>query len=132
MENKLRKPDHMVGPFGVLSVGMTIVTFVYAACGFFGYIVYGEHTQGSITLNLPNTTMFTIVKALLIFVIYSGFVIQQYVIVDMLWPPLKKLMKLENMSFCVDFAAEAVFRTLLVLLECKLLITLLRSVSFLY
>lgn len=73
----------MIGPFGVLSQGMTLVTFVYGACGFVGYvssrvgglsnfyssflsnletltalfqITYGDKVQGSITLNLPSTT----------------------------------------------------------------------------
>uniref|UniRef100_A0A1I7SGQ3 Aa_trans domain-containing protein n=1 Tax=Bursaphelenchus xylophilus TaxID=6326 RepID=A0A1I7SGQ3_BURXY len=119
MENKLKRPASMIGPFGVLSVGMTIVTFVYAACGFFGYAVYGNNVQGSITLNLPNETAFTGVKALLIFVIYSGFVIQQYVIVDMVWPRLKKVIHLDHLSYWPDFLCEAIFRTLLVLIECK-------------
>ncbi|CAD5211190.1 unnamed protein product [Bursaphelenchus okinawaensis] len=117
MENKLKRPENMIGSFGVLSVGMSIVTCVYAACGFFGYAVYGEHVAGSITLNLPTTVPFTIVKGFLIFVIYSGFVIQQYVIVDMIWPRLKKVIRLDHLSYWPDFACEAIFRTLLVLLE---------------
>ena len=55
MENKLKRPENMVGPFGVLSTGMGLVSVVYASCGFFGYITYGNKVEGSITLNLPNS-----------------------------------------------------------------------------
>ena len=54
MENKLKHPEKMVGPFGVLSSVMGIVTFIYASCGFLGYLTYGKEVEGSITLNLPN------------------------------------------------------------------------------
>ncbi|KAI6239765.1 Aa-trans domain-containing protein [Aphelenchoides fujianensis] len=122
MENKLKKPENMVGSFGVLSQGMGLVTFVYAICGFFGYITYGDAVQGSITLNLPNTSMFYVVKGLLIFVIYTGFVIQQYVIVDMCWPALKRRLRIADDAKCVGFAAEAAFRTCLVIGELLLAI----------
>uniref|UniRef100_A0A914DCA1 Amino acid transporter transmembrane domain-containing protein n=1 Tax=Acrobeloides nanus TaxID=290746 RepID=A0A914DCA1_9BILA len=54
MENKLKYGADMVGFNGVLSTGMSLVTIIYAASGFYGYITYGDKVQGSITLNLPN------------------------------------------------------------------------------
>lgn len=54
LENKLKHPDKMVGPCGVLSCGMTMVTLTYCLCGLLGYSTYGENVQGSITLNLPD------------------------------------------------------------------------------
>ncbi|CAI4229590.1 unnamed protein product [Auanema sp. JU1783] len=56
LENKLRHPQDMIGFTGVLSTGMSLVSIVYTYCGFFGYITYGQDVQGSITLNLPDTT----------------------------------------------------------------------------
>ena len=38
---------------GVLNTSMTIVSCLYIAVGFFGYLKYGEAVTGSITLNLP-------------------------------------------------------------------------------
>ena len=55
MENKLKYPEDMLGFCGVLSTGMSLITVIFAACGFFGYITYGNDVKGSITLNLPNT-----------------------------------------------------------------------------
>jgi amino acid permease len=40
MENRLKHPKKMLGPFGVLSQGMFLVTLVYASCGFFGYVSF--------------------------------------------------------------------------------------------
>jgi amino acid permease len=55
MENKITNPSDMTGYVGVLSTGMSLVTIVYAACGFYGYQAYGVDTKGTITLNLPDT-----------------------------------------------------------------------------
>ncbi|CAJ0560191.1 unnamed protein product, partial [Mesorhabditis spiculigera] len=55
LENQLRDRARMNGPFGVLSLGMSTTTFIYALCGFAGYRVYGNNVQGSITLNMPHT-----------------------------------------------------------------------------
>ncbi|KAI1712336.1 transmembrane amino acid transporter protein [Ditylenchus destructor] len=92
LENKLKHPPSMVGPFGVLSVGMSLVSTVYAGSGFFGYITYGTDVKGSITLNLPQQAAFTAVKLVLTLVVYFGFVIQQYVIVDIIWPKIIRRM----------------------------------------
>ena len=53
LENQMRTPRDMRGWNGVLNTSMTIVTCLYIAVGFFGYLKYGESVQGSITLNLP-------------------------------------------------------------------------------
>ncbi|KAE9547385.1 hypothetical protein FO519_009405 [Halicephalobus sp. NKZ332] len=89
LENKLKYPEKMVGPFGVLSLGSVTITFAYASCGFLGYITYGDKAKGSVTLNLPEQPQFTAVKILLVLVVYFSFVIEQYVIVETTWPVIK-------------------------------------------
>ena len=54
LENKMKTPKDMRGWNGVLNTGMTMVTCLYIAVGFFGYLKYGENVVGSITLNLPS------------------------------------------------------------------------------
>ena len=54
LENKMKTPTDMRGWNGVLNTGMTMVTCLYIAVGFFGYLKYGEDVLGSITLNLPS------------------------------------------------------------------------------
>lgn len=44
----------MMGWTGVLNTSMTIVTSLYVAVGFYGYLKYGDDVKSSITLNLPQ------------------------------------------------------------------------------
>lgn len=57
LENSMKTPQHFVGICGVLSKGMSGVTFVYIILGFLGYLCYGSQVKGSITLNLPVDEM---------------------------------------------------------------------------
>ncbi|TMS35870.1 hypothetical protein L596_003167 [Steinernema carpocapsae] len=116
MENKLKHPEDMVGPVGVLSTGMSLVTIAYAATGFFGYITYGDSIEGSITLNLPSTPLYIVVKVLLTLVVYFGFVIQQYVVVEMLWPSIKERVLEPRVSKRTHIFFEFGFRFFLVLI----------------
>lgn len=54
LENNMKTPKNFLGFFGVLNVGMGGVTLVYILLGFLGYLKYGDATQASITLNLPQ------------------------------------------------------------------------------
>lgn len=54
LENNMKTPQHFIGCPSVLNIGMTIVVVLYSTVGLFGYLKYGDKTQGSITLNLPN------------------------------------------------------------------------------
>lgn len=54
LENNMKTPKNFGGMFGVLNIGMFIVTIMYAIMGFFGYVKYGDKALGSITLNIPK------------------------------------------------------------------------------
>ena len=54
IENQMKTPEDMRGWNGVLNMNMAMVTSLYMAVGFFGYLKYGEDVLGSITLNLPS------------------------------------------------------------------------------
>lgn len=49
----MKVPEDFDRRFGVLNVGMCIVTTIFITTGFFGYLKYGEDVMGSLTLNLP-------------------------------------------------------------------------------
>uniref|UniRef100_A0A914ZA79 Amino acid transporter transmembrane domain-containing protein n=1 Tax=Panagrolaimus superbus TaxID=310955 RepID=A0A914ZA79_9BILA len=116
MENKLKNPKNMIGPLGVLSTGMSLVSVIYAACGFFGYITYGNSVEGSITLNLPNSVQFNIVKIFLTLVVSFGFMIQQYVIVEMTWPSLRQNILNAKFPKAPNVPFELLYRAMLVIL----------------
>lgn len=53
VENNMKNPQRFLGCPGVLNCAMGIVVLLYAVIGFFGYLVYGDKTEASVTLNLP-------------------------------------------------------------------------------
>lgn len=54
LENNMKTPTHFIGCPSVLNIGMAFVVCLYASVGLFGYLRYGELTEPSITLNLPD------------------------------------------------------------------------------
>jgi len=54
LQSEMKKPEQFTKPFGVLNVGMTIVTSLVLVMGFLGYLKYGDEVEGSLTLNLPQ------------------------------------------------------------------------------
>lgn len=53
----MKTPKSFGTSFGVLNVGMVVITILYAFFGFVGYWKYGKDSDESITLNLPSTDM---------------------------------------------------------------------------
>merc|ERR1719411_1570839 len=93
LENQMKTPRDMRGWNGVLNTSMAIVTCLYVAVGFFGYLKYGDEVKGSITLNLPveqSTAQFAILmQSLVVFMSYS---LQFYVPITLVLPQLKSIL----------------------------------------
>lgn len=54
LKNEMRNPNQFGKSYGVLNVGMILVTISYVVIGEIGYWKYGEETAGSLTVNLPT------------------------------------------------------------------------------
>ncbi|KAK5973773.1 Proton-coupled amino acid transporter 4 [Trichostrongylus colubriformis] len=98
LENKMKHPSEMRGWTGVLTTGITLVTTVYAGCGFFGYITYGENVKGSITLNMDHSGLNLGMKALLALVVYTGYLLQLYTLTTSLRPSVMRLIERTSSS----------------------------------
>ncbi|VVC27247.1 Amino acid transporter, transmembrane domain [Cinara cedri] len=86
LENNMKTPASFGGTTGVLNVGMTAITIMYVAMGFFGYVKYGLDTQGSVTLNIPkNEILSQLVKIIFAFAIFITYALQAYVPVEIIW-----------------------------------------------
>ncbi|KAE9548191.1 hypothetical protein FO519_008600 [Halicephalobus sp. NKZ332] len=88
LENKIKKSEQMLGFTGVISTGMSTVTVIYSLCGFLGFITYGDRVKGSIALNLPEDLIFSIVRGCLALVVFTGFAIQQYAVIEVTFPTI--------------------------------------------
>lgn len=89
LENNMKEPEALGGSHGVLNTGMVIVTSLYVAVAFYGYLKYGAAIQGSITLNLPQTILGNIVCLSYALAIFLSYPIQFYVPIQVMWPTLK-------------------------------------------
>lgn len=86
VENSMAKPQQFLGCPGVLNTAMGTVITLYAVIGFFGYVRYGELSEGSVTLNLPTEDIMAKIAQLLIaLAILFTFGLQFYVPMDILW-----------------------------------------------
>lgn len=97
LENQMRTPADMRGWNGVLNTSMVIVSCLYIAVGFFGYLKYGDAVAGSITLNLPvNEFLATLVKVMMSLAVFFTYALQFYVPVDLLNPFIQRRITPEN------------------------------------
>ncbi|CAH1647834.1 unnamed protein product [Spodoptera littoralis] len=86
LENNMKTPTHFIGCPGVLNTGMFFVVSLYAFTGFFGYLKYGDNTQSSITLNLPQEeALGQCVKLMIAVAIFFTYSLQFYVPMEIIW-----------------------------------------------
>ncbi|KAF4529003.1 hypothetical protein B566_EDAN017432 [Ephemera danica] len=122
LQNEMKRPKKFATPFGVLNIGMTLVTTLFVVIGFLGYLQYGEQVQGSVTLNLPATSILAqVVKVVVSLALMFTYALQFYVPVDILWPDVRRHFFPQDESLSVferpsRAIPEIAFRTLLVLI----------------
>lgn len=83
---EMQYPEHLSGINGVLNTSMSIIAILYMGMGFFGYAKYGQFVQGSITLNLPQTTLNEMVRIIFAVAIGLSYSLQFYVPWTIIWP----------------------------------------------
>jgi proton-coupled amino acid transporter len=111
----------------VIYSAMTCIVSLYASFSIIGYLVYGNNLQSSVTLNLcardPITAFFFVLAKLLYGVaIFTSFLLQFYVPMDFIEPPLYAKLKLDYLTYkfpkfhgVIQTTIKLGFRTILVL-----------------
>ncbi|XP_044257487.1 proton-coupled amino acid transporter 1-like [Tribolium madens] len=113
LQNEMKKPSDFKKPFGVLNVGMSVVTILYILIGSLSYLKYGECIKGSVTLNLPTSDVLAqSVKIIISLGILFTYALQFYIAVEIMYPNVQKL--LGPVKYPVF--AELTFRSVLVLI----------------
>nr|AKN21655.1 slc36a-2 [Schmidtea mediterranea] len=103
IQNKMKYPERYVTRAGVINTAMVTVVCLYAAMGFYGFLKFGENTQGSITLNLKDAPSWLIpIQPLFVFSILVSYLLQIYIPVFICSKLIKKLECHQNKSSLVQ------------------------------
>ncbi|XP_017784904.1 PREDICTED: proton-coupled amino acid transporter 1 [Nicrophorus vespilloides] len=86
LKNEMKNPSSFQKPFGVLNIGMFLVTILYTTLGSMAFLTYGEDVKGSVTINLPDTPLGTAVRVIIPTAILLSYALQFYIAVDIMWP----------------------------------------------
>ncbi|CAG9816183.1 unnamed protein product [Phaedon cochleariae] len=86
LENNMATPKQFRGAFGVLNIGMTLVTIIYVGMAMMGYWKYGDKIESSITLNFPpGDVLAKVIRIMYSIAIYISYGLQGYVPVQIIW-----------------------------------------------
>ncbi|CAM1316421.1 Uncharacterised protein g6751 [Pycnogonum litorale] len=89
VENRMKTPEAFGGLTGVLNTGMVLIACSYISVGFYGYLKYGNNILPSITLNLPTTTLFIVVRLGFCLAVFLSIGVQYYVAHEIIFTFLK-------------------------------------------
>ncbi|KAH9488160.1 hypothetical protein Btru_064906 [Bulinus truncatus] len=99
IRSKMQNMYDFGGWNGLLSLGMVIITAIYSAIGFYGYLRFGADTATTITLNLPQKNwLYVSVTILFIVAMIISVGVQFYVPITIIWPAIEKHMDLNKSS----------------------------------
>ncbi|KAJ8974872.1 hypothetical protein NQ317_002645 [Molorchus minor] len=85
LENNMKTPKRFRGAFGVLNIGMGIVTVIYVGMAMMGYWKYGDRIKPTITLNFPNSEILAQgIRILYSIAIYISYGLQGFVPVQII------------------------------------------------
>lgn len=51
----MEHPEDFDSPFGVMNIGMVIITVMYVSLGFFAYWRFGEKIDGPVTVSFAES-----------------------------------------------------------------------------
>ncbi|XP_060086062.1 proton-coupled amino acid transporter 3-like [Ylistrum balloti] len=115
IRSRMKSTKHFDGWNGVLGLALVMVVSFHVACGFFGYLKFGELTQVNYILNLTEDGWISkSLKILSFLTSYLTIGTVVFVIVEMLWTYLKE--KFTNAI--VQNYGEYICRGILLILSC--------------
>lgn len=114
IKKDMAEPGAFGGKIGVLNTSMTVVSALYTAIGFFGFLKFGESVTANIALNLDPSPANEALRIMFAFAIYLSYPLQFYVPFNILWPAIVEKYELRGNDHrnYYEFAARAFFITL--------------------
>ncbi|KAH8336143.1 hypothetical protein KR074_004220 [Drosophila pseudoananassae] len=114
LKNSMAKTEQFEMTLGVLNVGMFLVSVMFLFAGSVGYMKWGEDVGGSLTLNLGDTILAQVVKAMVSMGVMFGYPLQFFVAIQIMWPRVKQSFRIDEEKRCLF--GELLFRTSMVLI----------------
>lgn len=109
----MKNPSNFSRPIGVLNVGVGMQTVLFLSLGIFGYWQYGDKSQGSLTLNLPDDEWLAqAVLLILCFGVILGYAIQFFIPMQIMFPSVQNVIKAADRN---PLVGEVSFRAFMVL-----------------
>ena len=103
---------------GVLNISIICVIILYCTIGFLGYYRYGDQVEASLTLSLPNDTIYTFVQLMYALAITFSYPLQMYVAIHLVWPSVRHFFIQQERSERFVNITEYIFRATLVIITC--------------
>ena len=116
--NAMQKSETFLGTSGVLNTSMTVVTCLYVAVGFYGYLKFGPDVAASITLNLPSEPLYESVRIMFALAVLLSCPLQMLVAINFFWPMLERSLPAKWPKKNV-LAVDLTYRSMLVAVTCK-------------
>lgn len=89
---RLKNPLRMSNYGGVINVAYTILLTLYFVVGMAGFLRFGDHSEDSITLNLPSEPLYEAVRVMFTMAVVLTYPLQFYVANEIVWNWLRRKM----------------------------------------
>ena len=86
IKKDMAEPSALGGKIGVLNTSMTVVSALYTAIGFFGFLKYGDSVSGNVAINLDPSPANEAIRIMFSVAIFFSYPLQFYVPFNILWP----------------------------------------------
>uniref|UniRef100_A0A7I4YFD3 Aa_trans domain-containing protein n=1 Tax=Haemonchus contortus TaxID=6289 RepID=A0A7I4YFD3_HAECO len=96
IENQMDEPLHFITHNGVLNTSCLLVLILYMTVGFFGYLRFGDDIMDTLTLNLPQTNFYQVIKLMFVACILVSYPLQFYVPMERIEKWIKRKVAVER------------------------------------
>ncbi|KAK6053837.1 proton-coupled amino acid transporter 2 domain protein [Cooperia oncophora] len=90
------EPLHFITHNGVLNTSCFLVLILYMTVGFFGYLRFGNDIMDTLTLNLPQTNFYQVIKLMFVSCILVSYPLQFYVPMERIEKWIKRKVAIER------------------------------------
>ncbi|VDK66294.1 unnamed protein product, partial [Anisakis simplex] len=103
IENQMNEPYHFISSTGVLNTSFILVLLLYLFVGFFGFLKFGDSVRDTMTLNLPQTPFYQVVKLMFVCCVLISYPLQFYVPMERIEKWISRKIRKDRQTFLIYF-----------------------------